>query len=91
VVDDKNTQGKAKSDDESSAAKEKSDSEEYQTSTLQRIRRYSLWSANRSDPFDVASMANLSYLRKETKTKEDEGGESGTTTDTESAKWDIVN
>jgi hypothetical protein len=31
-------------------------------------------------------MANLSYLRKETKTKEDEGGESGTTTDTESAK-----
>jgi len=42
VIDNKNTQGKAKSDDESSAAKEKSDSEEYQTSTLQRIRRYSL-------------------------------------------------
>jgi hypothetical protein len=85
VVDDKNTQGKAKSDDESSAAKEKSDSEEYQTSTLQRIRRYSLRSASRSDPFDIASMANLSYLRRETKTEEDQKGESATTTDTESS------
>jgi hypothetical protein len=52
---------------------------------LERIRRYSLRSASRSDPFDIASMANLSYLRRETKTEEDQKGESATTTDTESS------
>jgi hypothetical protein len=80
--DNKNTQDHAKTNEESSS-EEKSNSEVYQMNTLQKISKYILRSGGRSDPFNVVSTANFSYLREETLISKDKSDESGAITDTE--------
>jgi hypothetical protein len=82
VEDNKNTQDHAKTNEESSS-EEKSNSEVYQMKTLQKISKYIFRSGGRSDPFNVASTANFSYLREETLISKDKSDESGAITDTE--------
>jgi hypothetical protein len=71
------------SDDKEDNSDDNSNAKLNRNITLQRIRNYSLRSDAASGPFDVASMANLSFLRKEIEDNRNRGEESGGTTDTE--------
>jgi len=51
-------------DEERETSGEASEGEEYRTSTLERIRRQRLRDSSNDGPFDIASMARLSYAKK---------------------------